>query len=271
MSKAPAFQFYYDRFNSSTSLWDDAQVGQYIRLMICQANKGYVSAKELKKVVHDNDPEVLNKFTEVEPGKFINTVLDEVLTERDAHRKKQYENGLKGGRPITQTITQNEPNDNPNHNPDVTSTTTTTSTTTSNFTNTPRTTKKNTAEADLYAFDRVSVVSELNELTGRAFDPNAEYFKKNLNARIKQYGSADLIDMIRFMVYKRKGTDWEQYLKPDTLFRADKCASYMVDMKHHRDNGLMPKKDTKPNGPKSAEEILAEGIASMNRKKSIFQ
>ena len=258
MAKAPAFQFYYDRFNSSTSLWDDCQVGQYIRLMICQANKGYVSAKELKKVVHDNDPDVLSKFTEVEPGKFINKILDEILKDRDAHRKKQHENGVKGGRPVTQKEPNDNPDNNPNPNPDVTSTTTTTSTTTSNPIPTTTSTKKNTAEADLYASDRSSVISELNELTGRAFDPHADYFKKNLNARIKQYGVPDLIDMIRFMVYKRKGTDWEQYLKPDTIFRPDKCASYMVDMKHHRDNGLMPKRDTRQSGPKSKEEMLEE-------------
>ncbi len=272
MSKAPAFQFYYDRFNSSTALWDDCQVGQYIRLMMCQANKGYVTEKELKKVVHDNDPDVLSKFIQIAPGQYANEVLTGILTERDAYRESRKKNRLDGIERKKNGSYDNHMNKTgvsyDDHNAH--STTTTTSTTTPNITTTTTTTKKNTAEADLYASDRSSVISELNSLTGRAFDPDAEYFKKNLNARIKQYGVPDLIDMIRFIVYKRKGTDWEQYLKPDTIFRPEKAASYMVDMKHHRDNGLMPKKDKANNGGVKTQDELMEEIRIHRLKKQQF-
>lgn len=270
MSKAPAFQFYYDRFNSSTSLWDDAQVGKYVRLLICQANKRYVSEKELRKLVPDNDPDILEKFIEVEPGKFVNKVMEDVLIDRDNYLNKQSENGRKGGRPPKEAEekpkqnpneTQIEANQKPNHNPNESSTPTpiTTPTTISLITPTPK--KNIAAEADVYFLDRVTVIQELNGLTGRDFDPHASYVKKHLNPRIKEYGVEDLLDVIRFIVFKRKGSDLEQYLKPDTIFRAEKCASYMADMKHHRDNGLMPKRDvaTGKGGKRiyTQEEVLA--------------
>ena len=95
MAKAPAFQFYYDRFNSSTSLWDDAQVGKYVRLMICQANKGFVSEKELTKVAA-GDEDVLSKFVKISDGKFANEVLSEILTQRDKYSENRANNRKTG-------------------------------------------------------------------------------------------------------------------------------------------------------------------------------
>lgn len=274
-TKAPAFQFYYDRFNSSTALWDDAQVGKYIRLLICQANKRYVTAKELKKVVSDDDPDILAKFKEVEPGKFVNHVLDGILIDRDNYYQRQAENGSKGGRPPKPTENPNEtqtkpkvnPGRNPTPNPEITSITTTTSTTIPNTEITTTTTQKNTADADLLALFREEVVGELNDLTGRDFDPHAKYFRRDLDARIKEYGADDLKDMIRCMVYKRKGSEWEQYLKPDTMFAAKKCGAYMDEMRQHRKNGTMPKKDnTKPGGKKLLDPM--EVLSYMQQKAS---
>ena len=88
MAKAPAFQFYYDRFNSSTSLWDDAQVGKYVRLMICQANKGFVTDRELAKVA-SGDEDVLSKFVKISDGKFANEVLSEILAARDKYSENR--------------------------------------------------------------------------------------------------------------------------------------------------------------------------------------
>lgn len=95
MAKAPAFQFYYDRFNSSTSLWDDAQVGKYVRLMICQANKGFVSEKELAKVA-SGDEDVLAKFVKISDGKFANEILSEILTQRDKYSENRANNRKTG-------------------------------------------------------------------------------------------------------------------------------------------------------------------------------
>lgn len=95
MAKAPAFQFYYDRFNSSTSLWDDAQVGKYVRLMICQANKGFVTDRELAKVA-SCDEDVLSKFVKISDGKFANEVLSEILAARDKYSENRANNRKTG-------------------------------------------------------------------------------------------------------------------------------------------------------------------------------
>jgi len=96
LNKAPAFQFYYDRFNSSTALWTDEQVGRYLRLLMVQANNGFVTTKQISRVVPDNDEEVISKFDEISPGQFANKVLTGIILDRDAYRQSRSENRKKG-------------------------------------------------------------------------------------------------------------------------------------------------------------------------------
>lgn len=82
MAKDPAFLFYYDRFISGTYTMTDEQVGQYIRLLCVQANKGYITVSHMNNICKTHDKEVISKFTEIGEGKFVNEVLAGIMDQR---------------------------------------------------------------------------------------------------------------------------------------------------------------------------------------------
>ena len=97
MAKDPAFLFYYDRFLSGTISMTDAEVGQYIRLLCIQANKGHITKKDMYIICESYDCDVSLKFTETSPGQFQNLVLHEILEQRRNYAESRRNNrkGLK--------------------------------------------------------------------------------------------------------------------------------------------------------------------------------
>lgn len=94
MAKDPAFLFYYDRFLSGTFTMTDEQVGQYIRLMCIQANKGYISKKDMLHICKTSDNEVILKFTEISPHKFANLTLMEIMGQRKSFTESRRTNRM---------------------------------------------------------------------------------------------------------------------------------------------------------------------------------
>lgn len=92
MAKDPAFLFYYDRFIMGTYTMTDEQVGKYIRLMCIQANKGYVTEKDMLHICKSYDEEVFSKFTDKGNGKFENNTLSEVVSQRKAYTESRRNN-----------------------------------------------------------------------------------------------------------------------------------------------------------------------------------
>lgn len=269
MSKDPRFNFYPDNYEGGTDFFTLEMDGAYLRLFILQFRYGQFTERQAIQKLMTRCPENPGRATELwnslkdkyqtDGANYWNQRLrDEIEKSKKASEDQRDRVNKRWGKqsgtnPVdTGAIPEPIPTQVDTFSSNSSSTSSNNSTSSTNN-------KKNTAVADVYAPDRVTVINELNTLTGRNFDPNADYFKKNLNARIKEYGVPDLIDMVRFMVYKRKGSEWEAYLKPDTMFRPDKCASYIEDMKHHRANGIRPKKDVAPtNGVKTQEQLMEE-------------
>lgn len=267
MASDPRFNFYPDNYEGGTEFFSLEEDGAYLRLLMLQFRRGQFTEKEaVMKLMQrcPTNPEkaksiwvsIKDKFEHSE-GYFWNTRLRLEIEKSKQFSGNQAERAKIGWeKRKAESDATAVPSHTPETCPDDASNSISNS---SNNTNSKTSSKKNTANADVFILERKELISELNGLAGRDFDPDAQYFRKEINARIKQYGVPDLIDMIRFIVFKRKGSDFEQYLKPDTIFQAKKCASYMVDMKHHRNNGLMPKKDARPsNGPKTSEELMEE-------------
>lgn len=82
MAKDPAFLFYYDRFLSGTISMSDNEVGQYIRLMCIQANKGHVTKKDMLHICGTLVNDVCLRFTPKGEDKFVNLILDEICNQR---------------------------------------------------------------------------------------------------------------------------------------------------------------------------------------------
>lgn len=92
MAKDPAFLFYYDRFQSATITMTDEEVGQYIRLMCIQANKGYVSQKDMLHICKTLDNDVCCKFAPIGDNKFANAVLIDIMNQRKAFTESRRNN-----------------------------------------------------------------------------------------------------------------------------------------------------------------------------------
>ena len=72
------------------------------------------------------------------------------------------------------------------------------------------------------------VVQYLNEKVGANYKPTAKYIKEHISARLNDgYTEQDFYKVIDNQTAKWLGTDMEQYLTPDTLFRPSKFDKYL--------------------------------------------
>lgn len=81
MAKDPAFLFYSSDFLTGTILMSDEQVGQYIRLMCLQHQKGHLEEKDMEKIC-GKDTDIYSKFDKDENGLYYNARLEKEITKR---------------------------------------------------------------------------------------------------------------------------------------------------------------------------------------------
>ena len=83
-----------------------------------------------------------------------------------------------------------------------------------------------------YSSLRNEIIDYLNECTGKNFRSNASSTVRLLDARIKEgYTVEEFKKVIDNKVYEWKGTDQEQYLRPETLFTPSHFESYLNQQK----------------------------------------
>lgn len=78
------------------------------------------------------------------------------------------------------------------------------------------------------------VIAHLNEVSGSSFRAQTESTRKAILARRGEgYGLEDFRSVIDDRWAQWKGSDMEQYMRPDTLFRPSKFESYLSEAKKH--------------------------------------
>ena len=97
--KDPAFLFYSSDFLSGTMLMTDEEVGQYIKLLCLQHQKGHLKEKEILNICKSYNEDIFSKFTKDEEGNYYNERLEYESNKRKAYsesrrnnRKKKEEN-----------------------------------------------------------------------------------------------------------------------------------------------------------------------------------
>ena len=117
--KSPAFMFYADDFLAGTMELSQEEVGQFIRLLCHQWNRGSIpvaTEKQQRLTGGCVSVDVLAKFKLYDDGELRNERLEEVRSERDRFLQQQAEKGRKSAELRKQALTVVQPDTQPETN-----------------------------------------------------------------------------------------------------------------------------------------------------------
>jgi uncharacterized protein YdaU (DUF1376 family) len=117
--KAPAFQFYADDFLAGTLEMSQEEVGQYIRLLCHQWNRGSIpveTEKQQRLTGGCVSVDVLVKFRLCEDGLLRNERLETVRSEKDRYLQQQSQKGRKSAELRKLALTAVQPDTQPESN-----------------------------------------------------------------------------------------------------------------------------------------------------------
>lgn len=97
--KEPAFLFYSNDFLSGTMLMTDEEIGQYIKLLCLQHQKGHLKEKDMLSVCKTYNEEIFSKFKQDEEGNYYNERL-----EYEANKRKAYSESRRNNRSKTDKL-----------------------------------------------------------------------------------------------------------------------------------------------------------------------
>lgn len=212
--KDPAILFYTSDFLTGCSDLTMEERGQYITMLCLQHQKGRLSPRTIALSIPNASEYVLAKFDIDEEGNYYNKRLEMEISKREAYAQSRRENGLKGGRPkkteekpyayeketICESIQEPTEKHTENENKDI----------------------------DIDINDLVNrVIEYLNLKCKTRYKANTNDVKKHLIARINEgYTYDDFVKVIDIKYAEWKGTEFEKFLRPSTLF-GTKFQSYL--------------------------------------------
>ena len=93
--KDPAFLFYSSDFLSGTMLMTDEEIGQYIKLLCLQHQKGHLKEKDMLNICKTYNEDIFSKFKKDEEGKYYNERLEYEANKRKAYSESRRNNRMK--------------------------------------------------------------------------------------------------------------------------------------------------------------------------------
>ena len=93
--KDPAFLFYSNDFLSGTMLMTDEEIGQYIKLLCLQHQKGHLKEKDMLNICKTYDEDIFSKFLKDEEGNYYNERLENETNKRKAYSESRRNNRRK--------------------------------------------------------------------------------------------------------------------------------------------------------------------------------
>lgn len=93
--KDPAFLFYSSDFLSGTMLMTDEEVGQYIKLLCLQHQKGHLKEKDMLNICKSYNEDIFSKFKKDEEGNYYNERLEYESNKRKAYSESRRNNRKK--------------------------------------------------------------------------------------------------------------------------------------------------------------------------------
>lgn len=93
--KDPAFLFYSSDFLSGTMLMTDEEIGQYIKLICLQHQKGHLKEKDMLNICKTYNEDIFSKFKKDEEGNYYNERLENEVNRRKAYSESRRNNRKK--------------------------------------------------------------------------------------------------------------------------------------------------------------------------------
>lgn len=93
--KDPAFLFYSSDFLSGTMLMTDEEIGQYIKLLCLQHQKGHLKEKDMLNICKTYNEDIFSKFIKDEEGNYYNERLEYEANKRKAYSESRRNNRKK--------------------------------------------------------------------------------------------------------------------------------------------------------------------------------
>lgn len=93
--KDPAFLFYSSDFLSGTMLMSDEEIGQYIKLLCLQHQKGHLKEKDMLNICKTHNEDIFSKFIKDEEGNYYNERLEYEANKRKAYSESRRNNRKK--------------------------------------------------------------------------------------------------------------------------------------------------------------------------------
>lgn len=93
--KDPAFLFYSSDFLSGTMLMTDEEIGQYIKLICLQHQKGHLKEKDILNICKTHNEEIFSKFKIDEEGNYYSERLETEINKRKAYSESRRNNRKK--------------------------------------------------------------------------------------------------------------------------------------------------------------------------------
>lgn len=209
-NKSPAFLFYTQDFLVGTMDMTDEEVGKYIRLLCRQHTKGNINPKFMS----DLSEEILSKFTKDNQGNYYNKRLKQEIDKRNKYAESRRTNRLKGSQDE-----EHMKNTSSTHEGTYEQT----------YDEHMENEKENKALKDLNKvgeFTKV-VISKLNNTCGTRYKATSNKTKDLVKARMNEgFTVEDFATVIEKKAAEWTGTEYEKYLRPETLF-GTKFESYL--------------------------------------------
>ena len=93
--KDPAFLFYSSDFLSGTMLMTDEEIGQYIKLLCLQHQKGHLKENDMLNICKTYNEDIFSKFIKDEEGNYYNERLEYESNKRKAYSESRRNNRKK--------------------------------------------------------------------------------------------------------------------------------------------------------------------------------
>lgn len=93
--KDPAFLFYSSDFLSGTMLMTDEEIGQYIKLLCLQHQKGHLKEKDMLNICKTYNEDIFSKFIKDTDGNYYNERLEYEANKRKAYSESRRNNRKK--------------------------------------------------------------------------------------------------------------------------------------------------------------------------------